>query len=180
MNFQTRASPPLRMLLLFSIWILGLQACADGDHEQAASGEIFPLPALSAMMPLDERRTELDDKILLINFWATWCSPCREEMPDLQGLSDTVDRDNFAVIGISIDEDGNLAREFLLQSGIRFANFLDREQALSSGQLGIRTLPATFIVDVDGQILARIDGVRSWNRDTLRQLLGSRYAEIAA
>jgi len=168
------------MLSVFSLWVLALQACADGKHDQAVTSEVFPLPALSAMTRLDERRAELDDKILLINIWATWCSPCREEMPGLQELSDTIDGDNFAVIGISIDEDGNLAREFLLQSGIRFANFLDREQALSSGRLAIRVLPATFIVDPDGQILARVDGVRSWNRDTLRQLLGSRYAEIAA
>ena len=180
MNFQTRALRPVRTLSMLVTVVLALQACGDGKQNISAAGGIFPLPALAAMTPLDERRAELDDKILLINFWATWCSPCREEMPDLQELSDAFGRENFAVIGVSIDEDGNLAREFLLQNGIRFANFQDREQALSAGQLGISVLPATYLVDPDGEILARVDGVRAWNRETLKELLGDRFAEISA
>ena len=180
MNFQTRAVRPVWMLPALLAGILALQACSGGKRDDSTARELFPLPALAAMPPLGERGADLDDKVLLINFWATWCHPCRKEMPDLQALSDTLGRENFAVIGVSIDEDTNLAHEFLLQSGIRFANFHDRGQTLSSGQLGIRVLPATYIVDADGEILARIDGERRWNRETLREILGSRFAEIFA
>ena len=180
MNSQTRAVRPVWMLPALLATVLALQACTDGKRDDSAARELFPLPALAAMPRLGDHGADLDDKLLLINFWATWCHPCREEMPDLQGLSDSLGPENFAVIGVSIDQDSNLAREFLLQSGIRFANFHDPEQTLSSGRLGIRVLPATYIVDPDGAILARIDGGRSWNRETLRQILGNRFAEIFA
>ena len=119
---------------------------------------------------------EAADPLVIVEVWATWCAPCRDEMPDLQRLSETLDRDRFAVIGVSIDDDSNLVKEFLLDYDIRFANYHDRDQSLASGRLGIRVLPVTYLVASDGSILARVDGARSWNPASLGALLDTRAA----
>ena len=171
---------PKAIFFLAGISILGLPGCGDRNQANTTIGEVFPLPAVSDIEHLGGRDIDLGDKTLVINFWATWCAPCRREMPDLQRLSDTLDRDSFEVIGISIDEDSNLAREFLLEYGIRFANYRDPEQRLASGLLGIRALPVTFIVAADGSILNRVTGELVWNEAKFEALLNGRQADESA
>jgi len=179
-RFQIGRTGSLAVLVLAGISIFGLPGCGDRNQYQAAAGEGFPLTALGEIDPIAGRDADLGGKTLLINFWATWCAPCRNEMPDLQRLSDSLDRDRFAVIGISIDEDSNLVREFLLEYGIRFANYQDREQRLATGLLGIQALPATFIVAADGAILSRVTGERAWDKAIFEALLNGRQADEIA
>ena len=73
-------------------------------------------------------------------------------------------------------EDSNLVREFLLEYGIRFANYQDQEQLLASQMLGIRAFPETFIVDPEGLILKRLSGERAWNESTFRSMLSNQPA----
>ena len=169
--FQSLALRPIWLLLPVVLSAAALSACDSGTPRHPAAEGAFPLPALAATPALGERRAEFGDRTLLINFWATWCTPCRDEMPDLQALSDSLDRDRFAVIGVSIDDDRNLVQEFLLDYGISFANYHDRDQSLASERLGILVLPVTYIVAPDGRILARISGARRWDRDSLMELL---------
>ena len=129
------------------------------------------MAVLNQAMSLDGTRPDLADKTLLVNFWATWCAPCRREMPDLQRLSDALDRSRFAVIGVSVDADTNLAREFLLRHQIRFANLQDVNQEISSRLLGIKAFPETFIVAPDGVIIKRITGEQIWNEQVFTKLL---------
>ena len=174
--FQASGIRSISILLLLATSINSLAGCSDPKQGYPGVGEAFPLLALSEIEPLDGRDVELGDKILLINFWATWCSPCRKEMPDLQRLSETLDRDRFVVIGISVDEDSNLVREFLLEYQIRFANYQDQDQLLASRLLGIQAFPETYIVAPGGLILNRVSGERVWNEKTFEALLGERQA----
>ena len=128
-----------------------------------ASGEPFPILTFST---LTDGKPFLPDtyrgKALVINFWATWCEPCRKEMPSLERLHRQADPDRIAVLGVSVDTDINLAREFLLQYQLSFANFSDVEQKLARGQLNIQAFPVTFLVAADGTLKARITGIRDW------------------
>ena len=178
--FQTNGIHSISLVLLCGISVYGLTGCSDRDHARPTAGDSFPLPALAKIQRLGDQQSGLNDKTLLINFWATWCTPCRREMPDLQRLSESLDREKFAVLGISVDEDSNLVREFLLEYGIRFANYQDREQLIASQMLGIQAFPETFIVDPDGLILQRISGERTWNESTFKALLSERKATEAA
>ena len=135
----------------------GLSSCSEQTRDPAEQGSDFPLQSLESLPLLGATRPNLGNKILLINFWATWCAPCREEMPYLQRLSEELDPDRFAVIGVSVDDDANLVREFLLQYRIRFPNYLDADKNLASDQLGLGSYPQTFIVSPDGTITRRID-----------------------
>jgi len=164
----------LSALIPFVVVLLGLfllSACEKNSNLAFKQGDTFPLSALlklTANTPVN-----LSGKTLLINFWATWCSPCRREMPELQQLSNHLDKDRFVVIGVSVDEDKNLMGEFLLQQKIKFTNVQDIDQQLSQKLLGINTYPETFIVSPQGIIERRITGEQSWNSETIHLLLES-------
>ena len=147
---------PLARMLGIALLAQGLAACESADRSSPGPGDPFPLTALRQAAPIEGDEFGLRGKTLLINFWATWCAPCREEMPALQALSDALDPSQFAVIGISIDEDANLVREFMLQYDIRFANFHDADQRIAAELLAIETYPETFIVSPAGIITRRI------------------------
>lgn len=141
-----------------------LTACEQA-RDTAGAGENFPLQALESLPLLGDARPDLAGKTLLINFWATWCAPCREEMPLLQQLSDRLDPARYAVIGVAVDEDANLVREFLLQFEIRFTNFQDATGDLATTRLGLATFPQTFVVSPQGVITRRIDEAISPDSD---------------
>ena len=170
-HFQTGRRRSLLTMLALGACAQLLTACDTRRQGYPEAGDSFPLAALDQAISLGGEAFEPEGKVLLINFWATWCAPCRKEMPDLQRLSETLDRERFGVIGVSVDEDINLVREFLLQQGIRFANFQDPDLSMANRLLGIEVFPTTFIVDRDGNILRRFTGERSWNRATFEALL---------
>ena len=103
-------------------------------------------------------------KPLLINVWASWCGPCREEMPSLERLAHRYNGKEFNVIGISTDDDGNAALAFIRQSGVTFENFLDYRLALEN-MLGANTLPLTILVDAKGKVLVKAHGGYIWDSE---------------
>lgn len=101
-----------------------------------------------------------NDEVLLINFWATWCAPCRKEIPDLIELQDELGPEGLTVIGVSLDQDGAEAVEpFLDEFDVNYPIVLDPKATLDSEFGGIHGLPMTFVVDAEGQIRYRILGI---------------------
>lgn len=99
---------------------------------------------------------------LIVNFWATWCGPCRREMPDLEKLSTLFRTEDLRVIGVAVDNDANLAREFGLRLKLTFPLVSDSKQALSSGALRITGFPTTYLLKRDHSIASIIVGAREW------------------
>jgi thiol-disulfide isomerase/thioredoxin len=99
---------------------------------------------------------------LLVNYWATWCAPCRREMAGLERLSRRAAA-RFTVVGVCVDEDLNLAREWLRREGVSFANFADPGLRISRQALRIDALPETFLVAADGRLIERARGAREWD-----------------
>lgn len=175
---QTKFSNPglrygTRLVKLILVGLLGqaIGACSEREPGYPAVGEPFPLAAIQAATSISAEPVELGGKTLLINFWATWCAPCRDEMPELQMLSNSLDSNRYAVIGVAVDEDANLVREFLLEYRIRFANFQDRESYIATRLLGIESFPASFVVSPRGIIQRRIYGRRAWDVEIFEQLV---------
>jgi thiol-disulfide isomerase/thioredoxin len=100
-------------------------------------------------------------KPLIINVWASWCGPCRQEMSSLQRLSQIDTRKQFRVIGISTDDDAIAASEYVVKSKLTFENFVD-DRLLMENMLGANTIPLTLLVDANGRVLAKIRGSRDW------------------
>lgn len=94
-------------------------------------------------------------KIIVLNFWATWCPPCREEMPELAQLHQKYQHKNLVVLGLAVDE-LNLVQEFLQSSPVSYPIFVaDSPETDLSGQLGNNksVLPYTVIINTDGKVV---------------------------
>lgn len=101
-------------------------------------------------------------KPLVINVWASWCGPCRQEMGSLERLSRRYGGKQFEVIGISTDDYPDRAAAFLQQSNTTFSNFIDSKLFLEN-MLGADRLPLTLLVDAQGRVLGKFSGTRQWD-----------------
>lgn len=103
-------------------------------------------------------------KALLLNIWATWCVPCRKEMPALDRLQGALGGSNFEVVALSIDRGGmDVVRKFFAEIGIHnLAMYLDTS-GKASRELGVVGLPTTLLIDRDGKEIGRLIGPAEWN-----------------
>lgn len=111
------------------------------------------------------------DKVVLLNFWGTWCPPCRKEIPDLIALSKELKGKSFVIVGIALERNPNGAvnavKEFAAKNGIEYINICDLQRKLDQAYGGIQAVPTTFIIDKKGNISETIVGGR--DKDTFLQ-----------
>ena len=125
-------------------------------------GDRFPDIALPTLDGHIAAPATYQDVPLVVNFWATWCEPCRREMPSLEKLGTLFYPKDLLVIGISVDSDRNLAREFGLRYKLTIPMLSDSDQALSSGILQIPAFPITYLLRRNRTIARIIVGARDW------------------
>jgi len=102
-------------------------------------------------------------KYLLINFWATWCGPCKIEMPSLEILYSRFKSDKFEILGISNDMFGDqVVRPYIKTNNLTFPMLLDQRMTVSK-QYGIVSLPTTFLVNPQGEIIGVLQGAEDWS-----------------
>ncbi|GHV48018.1 hypothetical protein AGMMS49546_38200 [Spirochaetia bacterium] len=108
----------------------------------------------------------LEGKVVFLNFWATWCGPCRQEMPSMEILYRRFKNQGFEILAVNYQEGQKDVAAFMKNYKLSFPAGLD-----SSGQVGgvygIEAFPTTFIIDREGYIIARIVGSRNWNTPKL-------------
>ncbi len=115
-------------------------------------------------------------RLVVLNVWATWCPPCRAELPSLDRLASQLDARHFAVIGLSVDSEADIAREFLRERNVGFPSYIDADQRISRDILEIRAYPVTFIVGPQGRLLRRIVGEREWDAPGVVAALRAAFA----
>ena len=108
------------------------------------------------------RSADLIGKVVLLNFWATWCGPCKEEMPSLGRLQEHFDSARVRVVTVTTDMYPQGIRQFLDQLAIRLPVAFDEDQELSR-KLSVRGLPTTLVIGQDGHIVGRAVGPRVWD-----------------
>jgi len=125
-----------------------------------------PTPGLE-LRALDGSRHRLADyrgRVVLVNFWATWCAPCREEMPSMQQLKERLAGKLFIVLAVNLDEPESRIRKFLSQVAVDFRVLLDPgKKAASTWQA--RILPASFVVGPDGRVRYSVVGELDWSHE---------------
>ncbi|NMG45427.1 redoxin family protein [Aromatoleum toluvorans] len=137
----------------------GSPATAAGAAERSLPrGVHFQDGQGKALSPEDFR-----GRVVLLNVWATWCVPCRKEMPALDRLQKQLGGPAFEVVAVSIDQDANLVREFYLKYGIRsLALYIDPTTSITS-TLGTVGIPTTLLVDQAGREVWRKVGPAEWD-----------------
>jgi thiol-disulfide isomerase/thioredoxin len=107
-------------------------------------------------------------KPLIINVWASWCGPCREEMASLERLAWLDEKQDFVIIGISTDDYADQAEGLLKHANATISQFIDTNRQMEN-MLGASRLPLTVLVDADGRVLQKVYGARQWDgADALR------------
>lgn len=119
----------------------------------------FTLPALDGKKI---RLSDLRGKMVFLNIWATWCPPCREEMPSMQKLHEHFKGKDFVMLTVSIDEKKEDVAAFVKELGLTFPVALDPEQKVTAGY-GITGVPETFLIDKNGIVLHHLIGPGDWN-----------------
>ncbi len=117
---------------------------------------------------------EYRGKVVFLNFWATWCIPCREEMPALERLHQTYQSQDLAIISIDLKESAEQVRAFFQKHGLSFPALLDQDGSVFRDYL-VAGMPTTYLIGRDGMLLARGVGGRDWLRtealDLIKELI---------
>jgi cytochrome c biogenesis protein CcmG, thiol:disulfide interchange protein DsbE len=106
--------------------------------------------------------TDLKGKVVILNFWATWCPPCKEETPALNRLQQYVKSRGGVVLGASVDEDGEAYEKFLRDEGVVFPTFREPTRKLAL-DYGTSMFPDTYVIDRHGKILRKFFGPQQWD-----------------
>ena len=158
----------MKYLIVMGLALLAAPAAA----EVLKPADRIPAPALE-LADLEGKKHRLADyrgSAVLVNFWATWCVPCREEMPSIERLRASLEGRRFVVLAVNLAEPEARIRKFLEAVPVGFPVLLDRDAKVSKAWQA-RVLPATFIVGPDGAIRYRHIGELDWSKPEVREAI---------
>lgn len=119
-------------------------------------------------------------RLVLLNVWATWCRPCREEMPTLDRLQATLGSPDFKVVALSIDQGGvAVVQAFFARTGIRHLRQYVDTFGDATSSLGVGGIPLTLLIDRDGREIGRKIGPTAWDHPQMVQLIRGHLASVA-
>ncbi len=179
----------IRLIPLYMALALGANAALSADVgalEALRDGSMKKLIIHSEPKPVEVVEFQLEDdkgkgsladyrgKYVLLNFWATWCAPCRKEMPQIAELQEEFGGDKFEVLTLATGRNSPAGiRKFFKNNGIsNLPRHQDPKQAVAR-EMGIVGLPITVIIDPEGQEIARLIGDAEWNSDSAKAIIST-------
>ncbi len=167
----------IMLLPLFALLLTACEVAHDDvteSHQRVVPGESLAELLLPGLDRDDLTISQLQGKVVVLNIWATWCPPCRRELPSLQRLAEQLDSERFAVLGLSVDDDKHHPREYLIDRKIQLTSYIDLDMSIA-GKLGAQVFPDTYLIGVDGQLLMNIEGEREWDSPQVIAALEAAY-----
>jgi len=158
---------PAALLAPLAVLVVALVLGVWYFRAQSATRAGFPAPdfTLRDLSGTTYRLADLRGRVVFLNVWATWCPPCREEMPSMERLFQRLRGKDFVMLAVSEDEGGAAAvGPFVQETGITFPVLLDPEGVVAR-QYGITGFPETFIIDRDGLVVHHVIGPEDWDSD---------------
>ncbi len=172
-----------RLFFLLFLLVAALPALAVRPGEGLTEVPGHPAAPGFRLPDLDGREHRLADyrgKVVVVNFWATWCPPCRAEMPSMERAWQRMKDRDMVMIAINMGEDEDTVFRFTADYPVTFPLLLDPATD-TAGPWGVRGLPTTYVVDPEGRIVYRAIGGREWDDpELLRQLEALKEASPAA
>ena len=132
------------------------------------------VPSIDFALPrLDGGETSLSSRqgsVVLLNFWATWCPPCREELPSMVRLQEELGGEEFTILAVSLREERELVASFLEENGFALPVLLDATGQVGT-QYGVRGIPTSYVLDKEGRVLGMLVGAREWDAPEIVELM---------
>jgi peroxiredoxin len=125
--------------------------CLAAANAAIAPNAPAPDFTLKTLQGPNIRLAEQRGRVVLVNFWATWCGPCKQEMPHLNRLYDKYRSSGFVLMGVNVDEDPKVAAGTAGRFGLRFPVLFDADKAVSK-LYDLQSMPATVLIDRDGKV----------------------------
>lgn len=122
----------------------------------------FPLEMNGRQIHLSDLR----GKVVVLDFWATWCPPCVEEAPSLNALQEKIEAQGGTVLGVSQDDDADAYQKFLIEHGVNFPTYRDPEKKVPSAY-GTVMIPEAYLISKDGKIARKVVGPQDWTSPEL-------------
>lgn len=155
---------PVRVLQVGAVVLMaGLcLVIADSHRERLVSvGDNAPRFQVTTDKGTKISRADFGGKILIVNFWATWCPPCIEEIPSLQAMARQLAPKGVVVLGVSVDRNEASYKRFVQQARIQFETVRDPEADISA-EYGTFKYPETYVINREGKVLQKHIGPRDW------------------
>jgi peroxiredoxin len=139
--------------------LFAMPSYRQGEASIAGKSAVdFPL----TLAGKSEHLSDLKGKVVVLNFWATWCPPCVAETPALNRLEKYIDSRGGMVLGVSVDEDGAAYEKFLKDQSVLFPTYRDATKK-SAADYGTSIYPETYIIDRHGKIARKFVGEQQWD-----------------
>jgi len=152
-------------------------AVASDASAPVAVGRLLPDVLMSGLNGPPRSLSSYRGRRLIINVWASWCGPCRDEAASLERLASGDFGSRYVIIGISTDDDRQAALKWLKYSNAKVSHYIDYRLTMEH-ILGATTIPLTVLVDAGGRVVARFHGARQW--DSVESILAIERAFAGA
>ena len=155
------------------VWAAGLMDPIEGKPKSAGFN----------LEDTEGNKVSLEDyrgKFVLLNFWATWCAPCRKEMPAMSNLHDEFNGESLEVVGVHVGPSLAGVKKFLKAVPVNFTILIDKDMSLANW--GVQGLPTTFLLNPDGKLVYKAIGEREWDSSEMISFLRdmvSKYERMA-
>lgn len=168
----------LTAILVAAACVASLPA-ADLEEQREAAGLLAlrePTRVIDfELTDLDGKRVSLssfEGKVVLLNFWTTWCGPCRSEMPSMQSLYEKLSPHGLEIVAVNLQESRSTVASFTREYRLEFTVLLDSTGEIG-GTYGASSIPTTYVVDRGGFAVSGIIGAIEWDTPEMRAYLGA-------
>jgi thiol-disulfide isomerase/thioredoxin len=145
----------------------GIVSAAGGTLKPWSGGATPPL-ALRDVRGKEHKLADYRGKVVVLNFWATWCDPCREEMPSMQRLQDKLAGKPFAILAVDYGEGVPRINDFLKKVPLRFTVLLDRDTSAATAWK-VKVLPTTMVIDTEQRVRYIVVGDLQWDSQVVEE-----------
>ena len=168
MTPSTRARLAAALCAATLLMTLGAARAAEGEQTLTPVAGTPPAPDFDLQDPdgNPQRLADYQGRPVILNFWATWCPPCREEMPSMQRAHEAVAPEGIALVAINVGEDADTIEQFLASYPVDFPLPMDLDSRVVQSY-PVKGLPTTFVLDPEGRLVYVATGGREWDAPEL-------------